>query len=110
MKVFLTSSYDFFLNIYDCQLIISLYLFQINEKVIEYSSNKTCFDKCENALAKNFVEGIKVDCKCDIKFSLKEKWEGDVFFYYGLSDFYQVCLLTYKYLYFENIKVKNLCC
>ena len=31
-----------------------------------------------------------LNCECEIKFKLKEKWDGDIYFYYGLENFYQV--------------------
>ena len=60
----------------------------IKEKTIEYSSDKGCY-KCEEELTVNFKKGISKNCKCTLNFNLTEKWEGDVFFYYGLTDFYQ---------------------
>lgn len=59
----------------------------IKEKIIEYSSNDKC-SPCEEKL-KNFTNGIAANCKCEITFNLTSKWDGNVFFYYGLSDFYQ---------------------
>jgi hypothetical protein len=64
---------------------------KIEEKVIEYSSNKDCM-KCEDrGLLDTFKQGQPLEplCKCSIPFNITSLWEGDVFFYYGLSNFYQ---------------------
>jgi len=63
---------------------------KIEEKVIEYSANQDC-QKCEKGLLDKFKEGKAIDppCTCSINFNISSLWEGDVFFYYGLSNFYQ---------------------
>jgi len=62
----------------------------IREKIIEYTDN----DACRQCITKD--EGITspdqnkfLACKCEIKFKLNEKWDGDIYFYYGLDNFYQ---------------------
>ncbi|XP_057297991.1 cell cycle control protein 50A-like [Hydractinia symbiolongicarpus] len=64
----------------------------VKEMVIEYSTHENCKD-CRDELEKdglsNFKNGIPINCNCTIDFDLDTKWEGDVYFYYGLSNFYQ---------------------
>ena len=38
-----------------------------------------------------------------MKFSLEKSWNGDVFFYYGLSNFYQVGLIFANHINNLNI-------
>ena len=42
---------------------------------------------------KECAESIKPNefstCPCEVKFNLTENWDGDVYFYYALSNFYQ---------------------
>lgn len=62
----------------------------IKEQVIEYTDNQDC-KKCidlDNAV-KSENDNKFLNCTCEIKFRLNLKWEGDVYFYYGLSNFYQ---------------------
>jgi len=61
---------------------------KIKEKVFEYSENEKC-RRCENGLEERMKRGLSRDCNCTIDVHLNTKWEGDVFFLYGLSNFYQ---------------------
>ena len=60
----------------------------VQEKVIDYTDctnedNKTCKDEI---ILQNATDR---DCTCTKKFNIAEDWEGDVFMYYGLANFYQ---------------------
>lgn len=60
----------------------------VHEKVIDYTDctnkdNKACKDEIMNQNATDR------DCSCTAKFNIAEDWEGDVFMYYGLTNFYQ---------------------
>jgi len=59
----------------------------IKEKLIEYSLDDNC-RKCEVNLLSTYRQGIKTNCTCSIPFRIK-KWEGNVCFYYGLTNFFQ---------------------
>ena len=66
---------------------------QIKETVIEYSEDSDC-QRCIDLddAVKKVDDNKYLGCGCEIKFKLKEKWEGDIYFYYGLENFYQVCI------------------
>ena len=57
--------------------------------ILEYSEHKAC-QPCKEDLETKFKQGIKSGCSCSIDFNLKNDWDGDIYFYYGLSNFYQV--------------------
>lgn len=67
-----------------------LLLLQIKEKVIEYSEDSNC-TTCKSKIS-SAATGKPSKCSCHVEFSLNEKWSGDVYFYYGLTNFYQVKL------------------
>ena len=63
----------------------------IQEKVIDYTDcrntkNPSSMCKDEIILQPNVTER---DCNCTENFTLDENWEGDVYMYYGLENFYQ---------------------
>ena len=64
------------------------YFLQIKEKVIEYSENSNC-GGCKSNLSSVPI-GNPSNCSCHVEFSLDEEWSGDVYFYYRLTNFYQV--------------------
>jgi len=58
----------------------------IKEKVIEYTDFQLSdCEKCQNDLDVELVQS----CMCTVEFKLDEQWDGDVYFYYGLTNFYQ---------------------
>jgi hypothetical protein len=62
--------------------------FQVNEKQLEYTnciSTRHGGQACAEVIAKD----IYTPCECLLNFTLSEKFEPDVFVYYGLSNFYQ---------------------
>ena len=71
-------------------------MLQISEHIIDYTNclkvtpegvvqNGTCADDVRNNPQRSFDS----PCQCKIEFSLKEDFVGDVFMYYGLTNFYQ---------------------
>ena len=68
-----------------------LLFLQIKEKVIEYSEDSNCA-YCKSNLS-SAATGKPSNCSCYVEFSLDEQWSGDVYFYYRLTNFYQVKLL-----------------
>ena len=65
----------------------------MKEHIIEYSENDNC-KKCENGLEENFKNAKVTNCGCNITFKLDTAWDDDVYFYYGLSNFYQVTMCS----------------
>jgi hypothetical protein len=62
----------------------------IKEKVIDYTdcnSTRNAVVKCKDEISKQ--SATERDCFCSIPFTLEEDWEGEVFMYYGLENFYQ---------------------
>ena len=62
----------------------------IKEKVIDYTDCKSTTDTavmCKDEIKEQ--NATDRDCKCSIPFTLDEDWEGEVFMYYGLENFYQ---------------------
>ncbi|XP_065654307.1 cell cycle control protein 50A isoform X3 [Hydra vulgaris] len=57
----------------------------IQEMIIEYTNCQNC----EANLEPMFKQGKSTNCKCELSINLNTSWKGDVFFYYGLSNFYQ---------------------
>ena len=53
------------------------------------SSGKGCDKFFEN------VTNTGKTCVCKVKFNLSQEFKGDVFMYYGLSNFYQVCYISH---------------
>ncbi|EDO47858.1 predicted protein [Nematostella vectensis] len=61
----------------------------VQEKVIEYTKcNSTTTNEGCDAFFKKVNNSGKV-CHCKIDFSLASKFSGDVYIYYGMSNFYQ---------------------
>lgn len=62
----------------------------IKETVIDYTSHNSCKKCVEQDEDPSKRSDPKIlDCSCEVTFSLDSKWEEDVYFYYGLSNFYQ---------------------
>ena len=66
-----------------------LLFLQIKEKVIDYSEDLNCAN-CKSKISS--AATATSNCPCDVEFSLDEQWSGDVYFYYRLTNFYQVKL------------------
>lgn len=63
---------------------------QVQEKYVEYTNCETSNgERCDKFLEN--VTNTGKTCVCTVKFSLSQAFKGDVFMYYGLSNFYQVC-------------------
>lgn len=61
----------------------------ITDTTLPESERKLCSDKIMN-----YVDGLPETCKCEVELNDAEKmgtvdWEGNVFIYYGLTNFYQ---------------------
>jgi hypothetical protein len=66
---------------------------QISEHIIDYTECKK-FDFTTNreldiTCAEEVKHDLDANCKCKYSFQLEKSFEGDVFFYYGLTNFYQ---------------------
>ena len=70
--------------------------------MIDYSDNADC-KLCDGPALTTFNEGTASNCTCVITFDLTSKWQGDVFFYYGLTNFYQVKKSLFTLLYLVKI-------
>lgn len=71
---------------------IGVGLLYYSDKVKEVSVNYTdcmSIDKFTNSCASLTYFNPKNECKCKVDFTLKEPFEGNVYMYYGLSNFYQ---------------------
>ena len=62
----------------------------MQEKFVEYTHCKTSEGEQCDKFFENATNTGKT-CVCTVKFSLSPAFKGDVFMYYGLSNFYQVC-------------------
>jgi len=67
----------------------------IKEKELDYTECKN-LDNLEEECAKTIQDAWKPEnlsnwkpCKCEVPFKLDEDWEGPVYLYYGLTNFYQ---------------------
>ena len=70
-----------------------VYNLQVAEAIVEYtqcmkdgSKTETCDQYLERRTGK-----VNLTCKCKVPFELSEDIEKQVYLYYGLSNFYQVC-------------------
>lgn len=62
---------------------------KVKENVIVYSDHPNC-QHCKEGLARRFRQGLPpLPCNCSIEIKLPTKWPGDVYFGYGLENFYQ---------------------
>jgi len=61
---------------------------KIKEKTFVYSDHVNC-QKCKLGLEEKMKRGLLQNCTCSIDLKLETKWSGDVYFLYGLSNFYQ---------------------
>ncbi|XP_032526839.2 cell cycle control protein 50A isoform X2 [Danaus plexippus] len=60
---------------------------EVKEHVIDYTY---CLKEDENITCAEFIRQNNMDpCACQIPFNLTEDFKGDVYFYYGLSNYYQ---------------------
>ena len=57
------------------------------EKIIDY----TDCNGCQKVI--NGKQTLDQSCNCTVQFTLDKKFDGKVYLYYGLSNFYQVCYL-----------------
>jgi LEM3 (ligand-effect modulator 3) family / CDC50 family len=70
-------------------------LFKIAEHIVDYTnclkvdrdpgSNTTCAEAIRNNLGNTLTS----PCRCQVPFTLEKEFSGDVFMYYGLTNFYQ---------------------
>lgn len=60
----------------------------VMEKAIDYTSclNEAGVD-CGTIV--NSTKDVKIGCKCSVNFTLDMTWQGEVFLYYGLTNFFQ---------------------
>ena len=59
---------------------------QVNEEVFDYTecfSNSNPVTKCSTEIS------INSTCVCEVPFNISSSWEGQVYMYYGLTNFYQ---------------------
>lgn len=64
---------------------------QVQEIVLDYTNCKNITNgaPCETGLEASFKAGLPSGCRCNKTFDLPTSWNEDVYFYYGLSNFYQ---------------------
>jgi hypothetical protein len=68
---------------------------QVKEVIIDYTDCKDIVsgNMCSDEILKYTSEGKPKSCKCNVEISKEEigdvDWEGQVFLYYGLTNFYQ---------------------
>ncbi|TSO67436.1 Cell cycle control protein 50B [Bagarius yarrelli] len=64
---------------------VALFVTSQNIKVLERDYTGTTVDSsCAQC-----VDPVKINCKCEVNFTFTELFEGPVFFYYGLTNYYQ---------------------
>lgn len=55
--------------------------------MIDYTE---CFQVDQNVTCAEYInKDIMASCVCEMPFNLSEDFKGDVYFYYGLSNYYQ---------------------
>lgn len=60
---------------------------EVKEHVIDYTH---CMKEDENITCADYIKQNNMEpCTCQIPFNLTEDFKGDVYFYYGLSNYYQ---------------------
>ncbi|CAG9791488.1 unnamed protein product [Diatraea saccharalis] len=60
---------------------------EVKEKVIDYTD---CVKEDENISCAEYIkQNFLAPCTCRLDFNLTEDFKGDVYFYYGLSNYYQ---------------------
>ncbi|XP_052738885.1 cell cycle control protein 50A [Bicyclus anynana] len=60
---------------------------EVKEHVIDYTY---CMKEDENITCAEYIRKNDMNpCKCQIEFNLTEDFKGDVYFYYGLANYYQ---------------------
>ncbi|KAF4084091.1 hypothetical protein AMELA_G00124760 [Ameiurus melas] len=68
---------------------IGIGLFVTSNTVKEFELDYTGVEKSSPCFSCTQPFGLNQSCKCSVPFTLQESFEGNVFMYYGLSNFYQ---------------------